>query len=94
LSKHPSLNLIKDRLKNATKVKDIKSKLCEEFNIDRSKLKAQVHNIEHHVAHSGSTFLVSPFEEAAIVSVDGFGDFVGAMWGIGRSEKVEIKDCE
>lgn len=40
LSKHPSLNLIKDRLKNATKVKDIKSKLCEEFNIDRSKLKA------------------------------------------------------
>lgn len=41
LSKHPSLNLIKDRLKNATKVKDIKSKLCEEFNIDRSKLKAK-----------------------------------------------------
>jgi len=92
LSKHPSLNLIKDRLKNATKVKDIKSKLCEEFKIDRSKLKVQVHNIEHHVAHLGSTFLVSPFEEAAIVSVDGFGDFVGAMWGIGRGEKIEIKD--
>ncbi len=92
LSKHPSLNLIKDRLKNATKVKDIKSKLCEEFNIDRSKLKAQVHNIEHHVAHLGSTFFVSPFEEAAIVSVDGFGDFVGAMWGIGQGDKIEVKD--
>ncbi len=90
LSKHPSLNLIKDRLKNATKVKDIKSKLCEEFNIDRSKLKAQVHNIEHHVAHLGSTFLVSPFEEAAIVSVDGFGDFVGAMWGKGEGDRLEV----
>ncbi len=83
LSKHPSLNLIKDRLKNATKIADIKTVLSSEFKTQNSKLKAVVRNVEHHVAHLGSTFFVSPFEEAAIVSVDGFGDFVGAMWGIG-----------
>ena len=88
--KHPSLNLVKDRLKNATRVGDIKSKLAEEFGIDPSRLKAEVHHVEHHVAHLGSTFFVSPFDKAAVVSVDGFGDFVGAMWGKGEGSKLEI----
>jgi carbamoyltransferase len=37
-----------------------------------------------------SAFLVSPFEKAAVVSVDGFGDFVGAMWGIGESNRLKV----
>ena len=35
----------------------------------------ELHRIEHHLAHLASAFLVSPFDEAAAVSVDGFGDF-------------------
>jgi carbamoyltransferase len=88
--KHPSLNLITDRLKNASKVLDLKSILCREFNIQHPKLKTDFHNVEHHVAHLASTFLVSPFDKAAIVSIDGFGDFVGAMWGTGRGNQIEI----
>jgi carbamoyltransferase len=91
-SKRPSLKLVTDRLKNASKVRDIKTSLSSELKTQNSKLKAVVHNVEHHVAHLGSTFFVSPFEEAAIVSVDGFGDFVGAMWGIGQGDKIEVKD--
>lgn len=90
--KHPSLDLVKDRLKNAARVMDIKSRLSEEFGVDPSRLKAKFHHIEHHIAHLGSTFFVSPFDKAAVVSVDGFGDFVGAMWGIGKGNQLEIKE--
>jgi carbamoyltransferase len=37
-----------------------------------------VHQIEHHLAHLSSAFHVSPFEEAVVISVDGFGDFSSA----------------
>src|SRR5688572_21424958 len=40
-----------------------------------------LHEIEHHRAHLASAFYASPYEEAAVVSVDGFGDFASAAWG-------------
>jgi carbamoyltransferase len=44
---------------------------------------ARIHHVEHHRAHMASAFFVSPFEDAAVVSVDGFGDFSSVMWGRG-----------
>ncbi|MFI5364530.1 MAG: carbamoyltransferase, partial [Candidatus Binatia bacterium] len=35
-----------------------------------------------------SAFLVSPFDEAALFSVDGLGDFASAMWGVGRGNRI------
>ncbi len=90
-SKRPSLALVKNRLRNARKVKDIKSALCEALNIQASALRAVAHNVEHHLAHLGSAFYVSPFDRAAAVSVDGFGDFVGAMWGVAHQKTIDIK---
>lgn len=90
LQKHPSIDLIKDRLKNLSKVKDIKAILCEECNIPQTALKAKVHYVEHHLAHLASTFMVCPFEDSAVVSVDGFGDFVGTMWGFGNDNRIEV----
>jgi carbamoyltransferase len=91
-SKRPSLKLVSDRLKNASKVVDLKTILCKELNTQNSKLKADFHHVEHHIAHLGSAFFVSPFDKAAVVSVDGFGDFVGAMWGIGKGNKLDVRD--
>ena len=91
-SKRPSLKLVANRLKNAAKVHDIKAVLSSELKIQNSKLKAVVHNVEHHVAHLASSFFVSPFEEATVVSVDGFGDFVGAMWGKGEGNGLKVED--
>ena len=71
---------------------DIKKKIAGEFGVAADKLKAKVSYIEHHVAHLASAFMVSPFEEAAVVSVDGFGDFVGAMWGIGSGNHLKVED--
>ncbi|HWQ52569.1 MAG TPA: carbamoyltransferase C-terminal domain-containing protein [Bryobacteraceae bacterium] len=51
------------------------------------------HTVEHHRSHMASAFFASPFEEAAVVSVDGFGDFSSAMWGVGRGNKFDIRGC-
>ena len=44
--------------------------------------------MEHHLAHLASAFYVSPFEEAAVVSVDGFGDFSSSAWGFGQGSSI------
>jgi carbamoyltransferase len=89
--KHPSLKLIKDRLNNAVRITDIRTALAQMFNSKSKSLKCKVHHVEHHVAHLASAFLVSPFKNAATVSVDGFGDFVGAMWGVGKGNRIQVK---
>ncbi|MBT8196494.1 MAG: carbamoyltransferase, partial [Bacteroidia bacterium] len=48
--------------------------------------------IEHHRSHLASAFFASPFEEAAVISIDGFGDFTSTMIGVGKGNKIEILD--
>jgi carbamoyltransferase len=85
----PELGLLLDKLRNRRK----RIGLEEEFERGFGKpWRGPVHRVEHHLAHLGSTFLVSPFETAAAVSVDGFGDFASAAWGLGRSGKVEVEE--
>src|SRR5215470_6589954 len=50
-----------------------------------------IYFVEHHRAHLASAFFASPFDEAAVVSIDGFGDFRSAMWGIGRENRIDVK---
>jgi carbamoyltransferase len=47
--------------------------------------------VEHHRAHLASAFFASPFEEAAVISIDGFGDFSSVMWGVGKANQIEIR---
>jgi carbamoyltransferase len=49
----------------------------------------QVRRVEHHKAHLASAFFPSPFEEAALLSIDGLGDFASSMWGIGRGNTIK-----
>src|SRR5438309_4786806 len=51
----------------------------------------QIHFVEHHRAHLASAFFASPFEEAAVISIDGFGDFSSVMWGVGRGNEIEVR---
>src|SRR5207302_7282121 len=44
--------------------------------------------LAHHLAHLSSAFHVSPFPEAVVISVDGFGDFSSAAWGVGRQDQL------
>jgi len=45
---------------------------------------------EHHVSHAASAFLVSPFEEAAILTTDGVGEWDTTTYGIGRGNDVSL----
>ena len=84
------LQQVADRLRNAAKVRDVKSELAGALGISQSKIRAQFHNIEHHRAHLASAFFVSPFERAALLSIDGFGDFVSTMWAVGEGNSIEV----
>ena len=92
LAKGPSFAMLKDRLTNASKIRDVKSSVAELAGLPESALKAEVHRVEHHHAHMASAFFVSPFEEAALLSIDGFGDFVSTMWGTGHGSRIEVQD--
>jgi carbamoyltransferase len=87
--RRPDLSAIADRLKNAGRVGGIQAAIAGGLGISASEVRATIHNIGHHRAHMASAFNVSPFDRAAVVSVDGFGDFVSAQWGVGRGNSVE-----
>lgn len=48
---------------------------------------------EHHVSHAASAFLVSPFEEAAILTIDGVGEWETSTYGIGRGTSIRLGKC-
>ena len=58
----------------------------------RKKLKYQgdVLFIEHHMAHAASSFLVSPFKKAAILTVDGVGEWTTTTYGLGEDNNIEL----
>jgi carbamoyltransferase len=90
LSQGPKLSAVRDRLSNVSKVRDVAPTLAEALGVGDGDIAAQVHRVEHHHAHLASSFFVSPFERAALLSIDGFGDFVSTMWGKGCGNKIEI----
>jgi len=79
-----------DRLRNAARVRDLKDEMAKHLGVPSSKLQAQFHNIEHHRAHLASSFFVSPFEHAALLSLDGFGDFISTMWAAGHDRRIDV----
>ena len=46
---------------------------------------------QHHLSHAASAFLVSPFEEAAIITADGVGEWTTTSWGVGRGTTIDMK---
>jgi carbamoyltransferase len=78
-----------DRLRSVEKIRNIKTVLANSMGVRESALKMPFHNVEHHVAHMASAFFVSPFREAAILSIDGFGDFCSTMIGRGTDTHIE-----
>ena len=46
---------------------------------------------EHHLSHAASTFFCSPFEEAAILTVDGVGEWATASLGVGKGPEIKLK---
>lgn len=87
-TQRPDVRLIIDRVRNQAKRSSVDADLADAF--PGVAFRGKIHRIEHHLAHLASCFLVSPFEEAVAVSVDGFGDFASAGWGVGRGTTLTL----
>jgi carbamoyltransferase len=86
---HRQAKLIRDRLGHVSKVRDVLAQLAHGLGVERTRIRAPLHNVEHHLCHVASAFLVSPFEDAALLSIDGFGDFVSTLFARGHGGRIE-----
>jgi carbamoyltransferase len=85
--KRPSPRLLMKRLQNRRQVRHIAKELSA---LPGRPYAGAIEYVEHHLAHLASAFYPSPFREAAVVSVDGFGDFASAAWGCGRGTSLSL----
>jgi carbamoyltransferase len=64
----------------------IKGQITDAVGIAESKVVFS----NHHLSHAASAFLCSPFEEAAILTVDGVGEWATASYGVGKGTSIKI----
>ncbi|HET8933615.1 MAG TPA: carbamoyltransferase C-terminal domain-containing protein [Polyangiales bacterium] len=88
LQRRPAPGLVLDRLRNAKKRATIEEEFARSF--PGQTLKATTLRVEHHLAHLASCFNASTFEQAVAVSIDGFGDFASAAWGMGTGTDLRV----
>lgn len=82
-------DLVINRFKNQLKI----NSTIEDLNkYDLKYPKSKIINVEHHRAHLASAYFASGFNESAILSIDGSGDFTTTMIAIGKNNKIKILD--
>jgi len=80
---------LSSRAANSVRIAQVGDLLAAEGIVSREI--RPVHFVEHHRAHLASAFFASPFENAAVISIDGFGDFSSVMWGLGKANQIEVR---
>ena len=85
----PNWSLVLDRLRNRNARVSIQKSLELHFPNDR--FTGDIRYVEHHMAHMSSAFHMSPYENATVVSVDGFGDFASGCWGKGIGSNIAVE---
>src|ERR1700730_6861813 len=84
--------MVKQRLEYRARPANAPQLRCEALGVPKDALRARVHNVEHHLCHAASCFLVSEFDKAAILSVDGFGDFASTLTAVGDDRNITVLD--
>jgi len=79
-----------DRVRVMRRFAGVREDLAAAFELAPDAIRAQFHRIEHHRAHLASTFFVSPFDSAAVLSADGLGDFASLMCAIGQGPTMRV----
>ncbi len=95
LMKNPSggIRAVRDRLSNAKKVASLEAEFKKlDPSIDEKSFRSRIHQVEHHRSHLASAFFASPFDESAILSIDGSGDFTTTMTAIGKGNQMQVLD--
>jgi len=81
-----SLQLLRSRSNKFFPMMGIKRKTRQELNL---KSKTKIHFSEHHLMHAYSSFCLSPFKKAAILSIDAVGEWATAWMGYGEGKEIK-----
>jgi carbamoyltransferase len=81
LLKNRPKGTVASRARNLASLRALPSTIAKSLNLDEVVVRQRTRFVEHHPAHLASAAFVSPFEEAAVCAIDGFGDFVSTSWG-------------
>jgi carbamoyltransferase len=90
LRTRPAARMVGDRVRNAATVGRLHERIASSLGLDAAPVRRRLHRVEHHPAHLASTFFASPFEEAAVCAIDGFGDFVSTSFAAGRGAAIDL----
>src|SRR5262245_26013598 len=90
--RRPGLGLIRDRARNRSRITELPSQIAASYALSEARVRERLRWVEHHPAHLASAFFVSPFDEAAVGAIDGFGDFVSTSLAIGRGSRLSVLD--
>ena len=83
------LNLVK--LKGSRSgLDDLRARIAEACGVSASKLRFDVHRVEHHLAHAASAYFCSPWERASGFTLDGSGDFVTCMFARCEGDRIDV----
>jgi carbamoyltransferase len=77
-----------DRARVMKRFAGMREDLASAFAVAPETIRARFHRVEHHTAHLASSFFVSPFDQAAVLSADGLGDFASSMWAAGEGPRM------
>ena len=83
---------VKTRAQNRKQISSLENEFALNFGVDQNNIKPKIKNIEHHRSHMASAFFSSPFDESAILSIDGSGDFTTTMIGVGKGNQITVLD--
>jgi carbamoyltransferase len=89
LRHRPRSGLVRDRAANYSKVRTLPATVATALRLTAADRQPAFHWVEHHPAHLASALFVSPFDEAAVCAIDGFGDFVSTSWATGKGSTLD-----
>ena len=90
IKNRPRLNAIRDRLKRLGRTGNLVELLSAVCECDIRDIKAQIHQVEHHMAHAASAFFLSGHDQAVVLTIDGMGDFCSMLSGYGEGNHINL----
>ncbi|MBN1654970.1 MAG: carbamoyltransferase [Deltaproteobacteria bacterium] len=92
LARHPQsgIPMAVKRFGVHRKVRGTAERIAEGLGVERDRIRAEFHQVEHHLAHVASAFYWSPFERCCALTNDGAGDFATTMWAGCQGNDIDI----
>ena len=91
LLRHRPKQTVGDRARNLASIGRLPATIAASAGLDERAVRPRVRYIEHHPAHLASSAFVSPFDDAAVCAIDGFGDFVSTSWGRLAGSRLDVR---